>query len=124
MNPAELAKIAKPWIKVLGLEHWKIKYQYGGCGNGQARVTFLTGYQMATLRVYEDWSEESDDKTSVCLESVVLHELIELALAEYRQMEFQDKETRAHYIAEKFERILFDLKEEVRDEGWVRRKDR
>ena len=123
MTPDDLAQIAAPWIKVLGLQHWKITWKYGGA-NGQAHTTYLTGYEAAVVRISEDWEDIANDGIPVPLESIVIHELLELALATYREMTFESSKDRAHYIAEKFERVLFDLraakggfytKEEVQD---------
>jgi len=107
MTPDDLAKIAKPWIKLLGLGHWRIEYAYGGLGGGdRASIVFLGGHHTAKMRVYEDWDDESLDRFAVPLESIVLHELLELVIDEF----YVENGVR-HRISERFERVLFDLKE-------------
>ena len=91
MTPSDLAKIAKPWIEVLGLCGWNIEWRYGGCGrDAAARSNIEPGLCRAIIRVYEDWDEGRDNVLYNTLECLILHELAHCVLQSADDLVLQD----------------------------------
>jgi len=113
MTLKEITRIAEPWIRLLGLEHWKIEWKYGGLGREQearALLWFDAGYHEARISVADDWNVDWGVLPPVDIESVIVHELLELLFADFRQMTWEKPEEMAHYLAAKFEKLLMDVK--------------
>jgi len=111
MSPSDLAKIAKPWIKVLGLCGWNIEWRYGGYSSKHRASSVIYASRDAVIRVYSNWDDEDVHDMAFPLEQLIIHELLELFLVDFERMEFENGADKVDYIAEKFERILYDLKE-------------
>jgi hypothetical protein len=115
MTPSDLAKIAAPWLKILGLEHWNIEWRYGGYRRGARARNSRYASRDAVIRIYGDWNDEVTYDIAFPLEQLIIHELLELFLADFERMEFENGADKVDYIAEKFERVLYDLKRETEE---------
>lgn len=111
MTPSDLAKIAKPWILILGLTDWNIEWRYGGYSSKHRASSVIYASRDATIRVYANWDDEDAHDMAFPLEQLIIHELLELFLADFERMEFDELGGKADYIAEKFERVLYDLRQ-------------
>ena len=120
ITPAELAKIAAPWIKVLGLEHWDIEWRYGGCGgDASARANIEAGLHRAIIRVYEDWDQGADNALHNTLECLILHELLHCCLQIIDDLVLSDSPALTEYLCWMIARLLLECKKWGLFGGWA-----
>ena len=111
MTPADLAKIAKPWVKVLGLSDWDIEWRYGGPGrDAHARANIEPGARKAIIRLYGDWDRGGNDTMFHDLELIVLHELVHCTLQTIEEIALSDQPKLVEHLCWMMAKMLLEAK--------------